>query len=147
MTITANIHEVDDNVNNTIKSVSTGSMSPEGAIESLRSMGVECYVTTEGNLCMRYWQIQENFVSREQAAAIRIGQPIPDQVDSLEWLSNNLQNIQRTHAGQWIAIYRNEIVASSVNPSEIMNQITEYDKPLVTFIPAEPVVWNFTYAV
>jgi hypothetical protein len=27
-----------------------------------------------------------------------------------------------------------------------MNQISEYDRPLITFIPAEPVVWTFTYA-
>src|SRR3990172_7429088 len=46
-----------------------------------------------------------------------------------------------------VAVYSNEIVASALNLSDLMSHITKFDKPLVTFIPSEPVVWNFTYAV
>ena len=147
MKISVNTYEVAENANSILKSELTSSMSPEEVIGSLKRLGFDSYVTEKGDLMIRYWQIgAEDFVSPEQAAIIRIGQPSSDKFDMIEWLSNNLQNIRKEHGGQWIAINRDEIIASSLNLSELMNQITGYDKPLVTFIPAEPVIWNFTYA-
>lgn len=64
----------------------------------------------------------------------------------LDWLSRNLQNIREQYGGQWIAIYNNEIAAAAVSLPDLMTQITELDKPFITFIPTEPVLWTFTYA-
>ncbi len=147
MTISGNTYEVAENANSILKSELTSSMSPEEVIESLKRVGVDSHVTEKGDLMIRYWRIgAENFVSPEKAAIIRFGQSSSDKGDMIEWLSNNLQNIRKEHGGQWIAINKDEIIASSLNLSELMSQITGYDKPLVTFIPAEPVIWNFIYA-
>jgi hypothetical protein len=110
-----------------ISSVSIGSISPEDVLDLLGKGGIEYYITVEGDLMFKYWQIYENFVPKEQAAILRTGQPVPEQVDRLEWLSNNLDNIRRDHSGHWIAILNNEVVASAVT------------------LP-ESVVWDFTFA-
>lgn len=136
-----------DNLKSIVKSASTGAKSSEEVLENLHKFGVEWHVTEEGTLMIRYWQVgAENFVHPEQAAIIRTRRPFPKQGDKLDWLSKNLQNIHKEYGGQWIAVYENEIVAKSSNLPDLMTQITEFDSPLITFIPVEPVVWTFTYA-
>jgi len=148
MTISAKVYEVFENAQGIINSVSTGAMSPNEVIDSLKRLGMESHVTEAGDLMIRCWQIAaENFVSPEQAAIIRQGRSLPEQGDKLDWLSSNLQDIRREYGGQWVAVYGNEIVASALNLSDLMSLISEFDKPLVTFIPSEPVIWNFTYAL
>lgn len=146
MTISARIYKPAKSALCIVTSVSTGSTS-SGEV-TLKRLGGNTHDTAKGVLMFRYWQsTAENFVSPEQAAVVRTGQPSPEQGDKLEWLSSNLQDVCRGYGGQWIAVYNNGIVASALNLSDLMSHITEFDKPLVTFIPSEPVVWNFTYAV
>lgn len=131
----------------TIKSAYTGAKSPEEVLETLDRLGYETYVTKEGDLWVKSWQIgARNFVSPEQVAVIRSIRPSLERGDELDWLSKNLQNICGRYSDQWVAVYSNEIIAAASNLPDLMSQISGFDRPLITFIPAEPIVWNFTYA-
>jgi hypothetical protein len=130
-----------------IASISTGTKSPEELLDALTRFGVEWYVTEEGTLMIKYWQVgAEGFVSPEQAGIIRSFRPIPGHSDQLDWLGKNLENIHRDYAGKWIAIYDNRIVGTARNLPDLMAQLAEFDGPFITFIPSEPIVWTFTYA-
>ncbi len=131
----------------TITSVGTRAKSPEEVLETLDRLGYESYVTQEGDLWVKSWQIRaEGFVSPTQVAVIRSNRPSLERVDELDWLSKNLQNIRGRYSDQWVAVYSNELIAAASNLPDLMNQIGGFDRPLITFIPAEPVVWTFTYA-
>ena len=125
----------------------SGTKSPEEFLEALDKIGIEWYVTEKGTLMIKYWQIgAEDFVPSEQAAVIRSDRPSPDQGDELDWLSKNLPNVRGRYGGQWVAVYNNEIIAAAHDLPDLIRQIGGFDRPLITFIPAEPVVWTFTYA-
>jgi len=125
----------------------SGKKSPGESLETLDKIGIEWYVTEEGTLMIKYWQIgAEDFVPSEQAAIIRSDRPSPEQGDELDWLSKNLPNVRGRYGGQWVAVYNNEIVAAAPDLPDLIRQIGGFDRPLITFIPAEPVVWTFTYA-
>lgn len=125
----------------------SGTKSPKEFLETLDKIGIEWYVTEKGTLMIKYWQIgAEDFVPFEQAAIIRSDRPSPEQGDELDWLSKNLPNVRGRYGGQWIAVYNNEIVAAAPDLPDLIRQIGGFDRPLITFIPAEPVVWTFTYA-
>jgi hypothetical protein len=131
-----------------VRLISTsGTKSPKEFLETLDKIGIEWYVTEKGTLMIKYWQIgAEDFVPSEQAAIIRSDRPSPEQGDELDWLSKNLPNVRGRYGGQWIAVYNNEIVAAAPDLPDLIRQIGGFDRPLITFIPAEPVVWTFTYA-
>jgi hypothetical protein len=117
-------------------------------LSALDRIGIESYVTEEGRLMIKSWQIGvEDFVSPEQGSIIRTSRHLPDQGDNMDWLSKNLQTICQEYGGKWIAIYNERIVASSSTLPDLINQIKEYDRPLITLIPAEPVKWTFAYAL
>lgn len=133
---------------NVIESMSIEAQSPTEFLAALDRIGIESYVTEEGHLMIRYWQIgAEDFVPPEQASIIRTSRPLPDQGDNMDWLSKNLQTIRQEYGGKWVAVYNERIVASSSTLPDLMNQIEEYDRPLITLIPAGPVIWTFTYAL
>jgi hypothetical protein len=133
---------------NVIESMSIEAQSPTEFLAALDRIGIESYVTEEGHLMIRYWQIgAEDFVPSEQASIIRTSRPLPDQGDNMDWLSKNLQTIRQEYGGEWVAVYNERIVASSSTLPDLMNQIEEYDRPLITLIPAGPVIWTFTYAL
>jgi hypothetical protein len=135
----------------TVTSVTaTYAKSPQEALDildRLDRLGIESFVTIEGDLRIKHWTIAaEDFVSPEHAVIIRSIKPSPEGIDKIDWLSKNLPDIRTRYAGQWIAVYGNGIVAAAQNLAALTNQIAEYDRPLITFIPTEPVVWTFTYA-
>lgn len=135
-----------------IESMSIEAQSPTELLPALDRLGIESYVTEKGHLMTRYWQIgAKDFVPPEQAsiirASIRVSRSLPDQGDNMDWLSKNLQTIRQEYGGKWVAVYNERIVASSSTLPDLMNQIEEYDRPLITLIPAEPVIWTFTYAL
>jgi len=136
-----------DDVKTYFGSISTGAKNPEEVLEDLNRLGIEWFVTEGGALAIKYWQFYEGFVHPEQAAIIRSSMPCPEQGEQIDWLSKNLQNIRREFGGQWVAIHENKIATSARSLPELLNKIARIDKPLVTFIPAEPVVWNFTYDI
>ena len=125
----------------------TSAKSPEEALENLDKAGIDSYVTDSGDLWIRYWQIvAEGFVSEEHAAIIRSSRQSPEQGAELDWLSKNLQSIRQQYGGQWVAIYNNDVVAVAPDLTNLMTRVAEFNRPLITFIPAEPVFWTVTYA-
>ena len=148
MKLSATTFEKIGDFKSVIESISIEAQSPTELLSALDRIGIESYVTEEGHLMIRYWQIgAEDFVPPEQASIIRTSRHLPDQGDNMDWLSKNLQTIRQEYAGKWVAVYNERIVASSSTLPDLMNQIEEYDRPLITLIPAEPVIWTFTYAL
>jgi len=148
MKLSATTFEKIGDFKSVIESMSIEAQSPTELLSALDRIGIESYVTEEGHLIIRYWQIgAEDFVPPEQASIIRTSRHLPDQGDNMDWLSKNLQTIRQEYGGKWVAVYNERIVASSSTLPDLMNQIEEYDRPLITLIPAEPVIWTFTYAL
>lgn len=135
-----------ESTKNVIRWIPTGDKSPEEVLRTLDEFGIEWYVTEEGALWIKSWQLgAEDYVSHQEAAVIRSGRPSPAQGNELDWLNRNLQEVRERHGGQWVAIYGNEIAAAAPNLPDLMSQITELDRPFITFIPSDPVIWTFTY--
>jgi len=148
MKLSATTFEKIGDFKSVIESMSIEAQSPTELLSALDRIGIESYVTEEGHLMIRYWQIgAEDFVPPEQASIIRTSRHLTDQGDNMDWLSKNLQTICEEYGGKWVAVYNERIVASSSTLPDLMNQIEEYDRPLITLIPAEPVIWTFTYAL
>lgn len=148
MKLSATTFEKIGDFKSVIESMSIEAQSPTELLSALDRIGIESYVTEEGHLMIRYWQIgAEDFVPPEQVSIIRTSRHLPDQGDNMDWLSKNLQTIRQEYGGKWVAVYNERIVASSSTLPDLMNQIEEYDRPLITLIPAEPVIWTFTYAL
>lgn len=148
MKLSATTFEKIGDFKSVIESMSIEAQSPTELLSALDRIGIESYVTEEGHLMIRYWQIgAEDFVPPEQVSIIRTSRHLPDQGDNMDWLSKNLQTIRQEYSGKWVAVYNERIVASSSTLPDLMNQIEEYDRPLITLIPAEPVIWTFTYAL
>ncbi|MGA2466205.1 MAG: DUF5678 domain-containing protein [Thermodesulfobacteriota bacterium] len=123
------------------------SANPEETLEMLDKIGLEPFVTEEGGLLVRIWTIAaEDFVPREQAAIIRTKRATPEQSDDLDWLSKNLAVIREQYAGKWIAVYEGAVIDHAPALPELLDRISKFDRPLITFIPAEPITWTFTYA-
>ena len=140
-------HKSVESIKDVIESTSTSAISPDDVLEALTKFGIEWYVTAEGTLMIKYWQIiADGFVSPERAAIIRTSAQSPDQSNELDWLSKNLQSICQDYAGQWIAISENRIIGSATDLPSLMTQIVQIDKPFITFIPSDQIVWTFTYA-
>jgi len=132
-----------------LRSAVTGSRSPEETLQQLDSYGVDWYLTEEGHLMIRYWQIgAEGFVSPEQVGTIIAGRTIPTEGPALEWVSRNLEVLRQQYAGQWIAITGNQVVAHAQSLSDLLPQLSApgAERPFVTQIPAAPIVWHTTYA-
>jgi len=130
-----------------LESITTGAKAAGEILDTLEKLSIDWYLSEEGTLMIRYWQVgAENFVSPERAAVIRSSKKSAGQVDELDWLSKNLQDVRAQFGGQWVAVYNNAIVAAAPDLAHLMSKITEFDRPLITFIPADPVVWNFAYA-
>lgn len=134
---------MDENIAST--SSASGKKSPEEIIELLNEFGHEPHVTKEGTLFYRAWQIVEGFVKPEQAITIREKQQPRKQSDEIEWLSCNLENVRLSYANQWIAIYERSIVASAEDLPNLMDQVRQFEKPFITFIPEEEIIWDFAY--
>jgi len=134
-----------------IESISVAAKKPAEALFALDKLGIESYVTEEGHLMIRYWQIgAEDFLTPEQAAIIRTSRPSPEESSPIDWVSKNLEILRHEYASKWIAVHDNAVVASAVASAsslpELISQISGFDRPFITVIPAEPIVWNFTYA-
>ena len=130
-----------------LKAMLTSAKSPEQTLEMLDKIGLEPFVTEEGDLLVRIWTIAaEDFIPREEAAIIRTKRAASEQSDHLDWLSKNLAVIRGQYAGKWIAVYEGAVIDHAPALPELLDRISQFDRPLITFIPAEPVTWTFTYA-
>ena len=120
--------------------------NPEEVISSLEKFNIEWHVTKEGSLMVKSWRIvADKFVSRERAAIIRAKRSSTIEGNTMDWIGNNLEALRNEYGGKWIAIYDREVVRSATQLNELLTEIKELDRPFITFIPAEQVVWNFAY--
>jgi hypothetical protein len=127
-------------------SITTGAKSSEEILRSLDKFGIEWFVTEGGDLMIKSWTVAaQDFVTPEQAANIRSNRPSTECSDDLDWLSQNLEGVREQFSNKWIAICEKRIVGSSTGIPELMAQVGQFDKPLITFIPAEPTTWVSTY--
>ena len=132
-----------------VRSAVTGSRSQEEILEQLNSIGIEWYVTDQGHLLIRSWRVAaEDFVPIERVDDIRQGRKVPDESDALEWLSANLEDLNREYAGNWIAISDNAVVAASTTLQRLLSLIDErrIQNPFLTRVPEEPIIWETAYA-
>jgi hypothetical protein len=131
-----------------IASGTSASKSPEEILRALDKYGIEWYVSEEADLLIKSWTVvAEKFVGPEEATVIRAKRPSPECKDDLDWLCKNLEGVKREFLNRWIAVCKNRVVGSAVNVLELMEQVKQFEKPLITFIPGEPPIWKFTYAI
>jgi hypothetical protein len=131
-----------------VESIVTSGIPPEEMLNRLDSYGIEWYLTERGRLFIRYWQIgAEDFIRPEQIAEIRDNQNIPHEATALEWLSNQLSAIRAQYINCWIAIDNEQVVADADNLPALLEKIQDagIETPFITFIPADPIIWNTAY--
>ena len=122
---------------------------PDEILRQLDSIGIEWYVTNQGDLSIKAWQIAtENFIPAERVDEIRQGHVIPDDADSLEWVSANLEYLSREYAGSWIAVNDNMVVAASKNLANLLSSIEtqQIQNPFLTQVPDGPIIWETAFA-
>jgi|SRR3989304_7785625 len=135
-----------DDLAKQVKASTISSYSPEEILDSLDRTGIESYVTENGDLMIKYWQtIAEDFVSPERAAVIRASRKPQEKIDQLEWLSNNLEKIEKEYSGKWIAVQNEKVIESSNNLPELLEKIRHIDNPFITFISNKIEIWSMTY--
>ena len=131
-----------------IQSAITSARSPEEVLERLDKYHVDSYITEQGDLMIRCWQIAaEGFVPEPQVARFRTRNPSFSGAESLEWVSKHLSYLRETFGGKWIAVARDEVVASADELPSLMLKIEEIEveNPFVTQIPDEEITWHTLY--
>ncbi len=130
-----------------IEQIISGSGSPEEVLKSLEKFGFEWHISEEGHSKIKSWTVAaEGFVTPAQAADIRASKPVNECGDDLDWLSKNLENVRAEFGNKWIAICENKIVGSSTSLPELIVQVEQFDKPLITFMTADQSTWTSIYA-
>ena len=73
--------------------------------------------------------------------------PEPEPVDDLDWLISNIAELRDQYAGQWIAIAKGRVVASTSTVPELKEviEMIGIERPLVTFISGQEPNWNMVY--
>lgn len=120
--------------------------SPEEVLSTLDQLDIEWHVTEEGSLMIKSWQIgAEDFVDSQMAREIRSARPLDNNSMQLDWLSKNLEKLREQYGNKWIAIHGEKVVGDGRTVSELMQKIEAVDRPFITFIPSEPIVWTLVY--
>lgn len=133
----------------TVEWMIASGLSPEETLRQLNSLKIDWYITEHGDLMIRYWQVgAEDFVSPEHVGRLQSGREAPSEIDSLEWVSRNLGDLRARYGGQWVAVDQAQVVAAAPTLPELMHACRDagVERPFITQIPAEPVLWTTTYA-
>lgn len=138
----------DQRVARVLEAGASGVLSPHAVINQLSAAGVDSYITTDGHLLVKYWQIAvSNFVSPEVAEVL---QPVtkPPEVASLEWVGANLEALQQKYAGQWVAIAGGGVKAVAGDLGELLSKVkaAKIAEPFVTRIPVGEINWTTLFA-
>ena len=131
-----------------LASKATSGASPEEILQKLNSYGIEWYITEQGDLMIKYWQVgAEDFVSPEQVGTIQKQAP-PAEATSLEWVSAHLPELRQHYGGRWVAIAGNAVAASAPTLPQLLDKINQLgiERPFVTEIPVGPITWMTTFA-
>ncbi len=135
--------------NTIVDSVITSSRAHEEVLDGLTSYGIEWYATEQGDLLVKYWHVgAKGFISPEEVGRFQIGGSLPHEAGALEWVSRHLDDLARLYRGQWIAVAQARVVTSAPTLTDLLERLRtiEIDRPFVTQIPLEPVVWPMAYA-
>jgi len=127
-----------------IESIVTSGYPLEHILRQLDSFGIDWYVTEQGDLIVRYWQVgAERLVPLDHVARIRASQSVPTAAEALEWLSANLDDLRARYAGQWLAIVGRTVVASAPDLATLLTATADLAgvTPFITQIPSEPITW------
>lgn len=131
-----------------VTNVPVSGQSPEEVMRSLERFNIEWYISGEGHLIIKTWQVvARDFVTREQAVRIREGRSTLPQADALGWISSHLDELQSQYGGQWVGVARGRVIASAPNLQELMAELGRLGvtDPFITQIPAGSIVWRTTY--
>ena len=129
-----------------VSSLPTSGKTPEEIIYSLNSYYIEWHISETGALWIKHWQVGgEDFISPEKAIEIRSLEEPKQELRELDWLSANLQHVRDQYPDRWVAISNNEVIEAANTLSELIQILPENVSPFITFIPSEPVVWDFAY--
>lgn len=132
-----------------VESAVTSGLTPEETLRRLESAGINWYITDQGDLMIRYWQVAaEGFVSPEHVGRIQIGRAAPEEASALEWVSRHLSELRSRHAGQWIAVAEDRVMATDPDLGGLLDQLrtARVERPFITQIPAGPITWITAYA-
>ncbi len=131
-----------------VETVMTGSRSHEEILRRLKECDIECYITEEGDLMIKYWQVgAEGFVPAGRVAELRARNPATSGAEALEWVSKHLSELQARHGGKWVAVADGAVLASADDLPSLMVVLEDIDvdSPFVTQIPPGPIVWHTLY--
>ena len=131
-----------------VESVTTSGLPPEEMLQHLDSYGIEWYLTDQGDLMIKYWQVgAESLIPPERVATIKSGRAVPNEAQALEWVSHHLPQLRQQYAGQWVAVVAAAVAASAPSLSELLQRVEELgiERPFITEIPAGPITWITTY--
>ncbi|MFQ5914132.1 MAG: DUF5678 domain-containing protein [Nitrospinota bacterium] len=131
-----------------VESFLTSGFSPEETLKQLDSLGIEWFLTQQGDLMIKCWQVgTSDFVSPGEVTNLQGDESTLSEADALDWLSANLEDLMTNYAGQWIAIIEDKVVAYSRDLADLMKKIRESGvrNPLITQIPEGPIVWETAY--
>jgi len=143
-----NVSSIGDSTISIIESLVTSGHAVDDILRQLDSFGIEWYVTEEGDLMVRYWQVgAQRLVPLNHVARIRASQSLPTSAEALEWLSANLDDLRARHAGQWLAIVGHEVVASAPDLAALLTVTAHLEgvAPFITQIPEEPISWRTAF--
>ena len=127
-------------------STSSGAERLEQITAVLDSLPGNSYLTEEGHLGIKTWNIIKDVVSPEQAALIRESRPqIIEQGADLNWVSRNLARLRSEHGGKWIAVKNSVVVASSSSIADLVTMLGGVETPFITFIAAEYESRDYAY--
>ena len=137
-----------DSTKTIIESIVTSGLPFGDILQQLTSFGIEWYVTEQGDLMLRYWQVgAEQLVPPDHVARIRASQSVPTAAEALEWFSTNLDGLRAQYAGKWLAIVGQKVIASASDLPTLLSQTAQLEgmTPFVTQIPEEPIVWRTAF--
>jgi P2-related tail formation protein len=122
-------------------------LGPQQVLEQLASLGVEYFVTEQGDLWIKSWQVAaERFVSPAEVPLLQqAGSPA---ADPLNWVSEHLEQLRAQYPGQWIAVVGNQVQAAAPTLPALLALVSAQglQKPFVTQVPAGEITWTMTYA-
>jgi hydroxymethylpyrimidine pyrophosphatase-like HAD family hydrolase len=128
-----------------LRSIISSGKPPEEVLSTLDQWGIDWYVTEGGALMIKSWQVAaKDFVDPEKASEIRSTRPLNNSTQ-LDWLSKNLEKLRQKYGNRWIAIDGEKVVGDGQTVSELIQKTKAIDRPFITFIPSEPIVWTLVY--